>query len=347
MSEKTEEATPKRQREARAKGQVARSRDLVGALLLLAAALALGATAPGWVEQLRGLVALVLSAIASPRPASLLPLLGAAMQTGLSASAPVLAATVAAAVLGTLAQTGPVFASEAIGFDLARLDPVEGARRLVSLRGLVELLRGLVKLAVVGVVAYLTLRDALHGLGGLVGRGAEAALEGAASLGRTLLVRVGAATFALGLLDLLYQRWQLAKDQRMSKDEVKREHKDAEGDPHAKQERERVRREVAQHDLLESVRSATVLVVNPTHLAVALRFEEDGDQAAPEVVGKGQDELARRMIRAAEEAGVPVLRDVPLARGLFELEVGDEIPERLYDAVAAVLRAAWAEEQAR
>ena len=347
MSEKTEEATPKRQREARAKGQVARSRDLTSALVLLAAALALGATAAGWVEQLRELVALVLAAVVSPRPAALRPLLGAAMEAGLSASTPVLAATVAAAVLGTLVQTGPVFASEAIGFDFARLDPVEGARRLVSLRGLVELLRGLVKLAVVGAVAYVTLRDAAHGLGGLGGRGVEAALEGTATLGRTLLVRAAGAGLALGLLDLFYQRWQLAQDQRMSKDEVKREHKDAEGDPHAKQERERVRREIAQHDLLESVRSATVLVVNPTHLAVALRFDEHGEQAAPEVVGKGQDELARRMIRAAEEAGVPVLRDVPLARGLFELEVGDEIPERLYDAVAAVLRAAWAEEQGR
>ncbi len=347
MSEKTEEATPKRQRDARAKGQVARSRDLVGALLLLAAALAIGGAAPRWVEQLRGLVALVVSAVASPRPAALVPLLGVALETGLSAAAPVLAATVAAAVLGTLVQTGPVFASDAIGFDLGRLDPIEGARRLLSLRGLVELLRGLVKLAVVGAVAYVTLRDAAHGLGGLGGRGVEAVLESAATLGRTLVVRVGGATLALGLLDLFYQRWQLAKDQRMSKDEVKREHKDSEGDPHAKQERERVRREIAQHDLLESVRSATVLVVNPTHLAVALRFDEDGDQAAPEVVGKGQDELARRMIRAAEEAGVPVLRDIPLARGLFELEVGEEIPERLYDAVASVLRAAWAEAQAR
>lgn len=347
MSEKTEEATPKRQREARARGQVAKSKELVTALLLLSTGMALGAVGPGWVEELRGVSALVLAAIEAPRPAILLPVLGATLSAGLSAVAPVLAAMVAAAVLGTVAQTGPVFASEAIGFDLDRLNPVEGAKRIVSMRGLIELVRGLIKLVVVGVVAYVTLRDAAHGIGALSGRGVEATLETAGTLGRTLLLRVGGAMLALGILDLFYQRWQLAKDQRMSKDEVKREHKESEGDPHAKRERERVRREIAQHDLMESVRSASVVVVNPTHLAVALRFDEDGEQSAPEIVGKGQDELARRMIRAAEEAGVPVMRDVPLARGLFELEVGDEIPERLYEAVAAVLRAAWAEQERR
>jgi type III secretion YscU/HrpY family protein len=346
VSEKTEEATPKRQREARNKGQVARSKELVTALLLLSTGMALGPVGPGWVDALREVSAVVLAAIEAPRPAVLLPVAGAVLTAGLTAVAPVLAAMVAAAVLGTVAQTGPVFASEAIGFDLERLNPVEGAKRIVSVRGLVELVRGLIKLAAVGVVAWVTLRDAAHGIGALSGRGAEATLETAATLGRTLLLRVGGAMAVLGVLDLVYQRWQLARDQRMSKDEVKREHKESEGDPHAKRERERVRREIAQHDLMESVRSASVLVVNPTHLAVALRFDEEGDESAPEVVGKGQDELARRMIRVAEEAGVPVMRDVPLARGLYELELGDEIPERLYEAVAAVLHAAWAEKEA-
>lgn len=345
MSEKTEDATPKRQREAQRRGQVAKSKELVTALLLLTTAGALGAVADGWVEQLRELSALVMGAIVAPRPAILLPVLGASLTLGLTAVAPVLVAMVFAAVLGTIAQTGPIFASEAVGLDLARLNPVEGAKRIVSLRSLIELLRGLLKLVVVGAVAYVTLRDAAHGIGALSGRGVEATLETAGTLGRLLLLRVGGAMLALGILDLFYQRWQLAKDQRMSKDEVKREHKEAEGDPHAKRERERVRREIAQHDLMESVRKASVLVVNPTHLAVALRFDEDGETSAPEVVGKGQDELARRMIQVAEEAGVPVMRDVPLARGLYQLELGEEIPERLYEAVAAVLRAAWAERE--
>jgi type III secretion YscU/HrpY family protein len=344
-SERTEEATPKRLREARRRGQVARSKELVTGILLIAAGMTLRAVAPGWIDTLRGLSALALRTASAPTPAAILAVGSEAFAAGALAVAPVLGALVAAATLGSVLQTGPVFASEAISFDPQRLDPIAGAQRIVSLRSLIELVRGLVKIGITLAVAYVCLRDAAHGLAGLSGRPADAALQAAGGLGATLLFRVGGAMVAIGILDLLYQRWQLARDQRMTKDEVKREHKDADGDPHVKQQRERMRREIAQHDLLESVRTASVVVVNPTHLAVALRFDETGEQSAPEVVGKGQDELARRMIRAAEEAGVPVMRDVPLARGLFELEVGEEIPERLYDAVAAVLRAAWAEDE--
>jgi len=133
----------------------------------------------------------------------------------------------------------------------------------------------------------------------------------------------------------------------MSLDEVRREHREAEGEPQAKRERQRLHRAIAEHGLLEEVRRADVLVVNPTHLAVAVRYDaaaaERGEDPIPEVIAKGQDGLARRMIEAARAAGVPVLRDVPLARGLFEIEVGEVVPEDLYEAVAAVLHAAWDE----
>lgn len=131
----------------------------------------------------------------------------------------------------------------------------------------------------------------------------------------------------------------------MTRDEVKREHKESEGDPHVKGERQRLHRELLEHQVLESVRTADVLVVNPTHIAVALRFDAESEQEAPEVVAKGVDHLARRMIEVATEAGVPVLRDIPLARSLHGLDLGEEVPEALYDAVAAVLRAAWEERE--
>jgi len=345
VSEPTEEATPKKLREAQRKGQVAKSRELTTAVLLLSAAMGLQAMALGWVGELRSLSALVLRTIEAPNPNALLAVGGAAFETATVVLTPFLALLVAAAVFGTVVQTGPLFAPEAVSFDLERLDPVAGVKRIVSLRSLVELLRGLLKIGVVGVVAYLCLRDGAHGIAGLIGRTPQAALEAAGILGVTLLKRVGGAMLALGVLDLAYQRWQFARDQRMSKDDVKREHKDADGDPQVKQQRERLRREIAQHDALESVRKASVLVVNPTHLAIALRFDEDSDQSAPEILSKGQDELAQRMIQVAREAGVPVMRDVPLARGLYTLELGEEIPERLYEAVAAVLHAAWAEDE--
>ena len=145
----------------------------------------------------------------------------------------------------------------------------------------------------------------------------------------------------VGVVDLMYQRWRLQEDLKMSREEVKREHKESEGDPEAKAARSRAYQELVAHAALEAVRSADVLVVNPTHLAVALRYDQDDEDAAPEVVARGQEHLAKRMIDAAREAGVPVMRDVPLARALYLLEVGDEIPESLFEAVAEVLQAAW------
>ncbi len=198
----------------------------------------------------------------------------------------------------------------------------------------------------VGAVVLWTLKSSLRGVVGLVGQGAMSALTASGVLAIRLLLRVGAAIAALAVLDALYQRWRYRQDQRMTKEEVRREYKESEGDPHLKRERERVHREVVTHGVLESVRDADVLVVNPTHLAVALKYDAEGELDAPEIVAKGQEDLAQRMIRVAEAEGVPVMRDVPLARALFELEVGVEIPERLYEAVAVILRAAWAERAA-
>ena len=201
-------------------------------------------------------------------------------------------------------------------------------------------------LSVVAVTVWVVLRAELRGVAGLPARDAASTLGALGLLLGALVLRVGAVVTGLGVLDLLYQRWRFAKDQRMTKEEVKREHKEAEGDPQDKQNRKRAHREIVEHGVLEQVRRADVLIVNPTHLAVALLYDEEAGAEAPEVLARGGDHLARRMIAAAEEAGVPVLQDVPLARALFELEVGELIPEGLYDAVAAVLRAAYGEREA-
>lgn len=342
-SERTEEATPKKLRKAREAGEVPKSRELPSAFLLLGAGLVCGGLGPELVAAFRDGMELALGAVASPALPAVGPVGLEIAGLGVRTAGPLLGALVVLAVLGHVVQTGPVFSTKAIGADPARLDPIAGLGRLFSRRSLVQLGKGVLELAVVLAIALQTLRDALPGVLGAIDATPAAMLEVAGTLVRTLLLRVGGAILAIAILDVLYQRWQFLRDQRMTKDEVKREHREADGDPHVKRERERVRKEIAQHDLLESVRKADVVVTNPTHLAVALRFDEESAEAAPEVVGKGQDELARRIVEIAREAGVPVLEDVPLARGLFELEVGDEIPERLYEAAAAILRAAWAE----
>ena len=339
-SDKTEEATPKRLREARCKGQVPKSKELGTAAVLLATGGALLATGETVVADLRALFALTFRAIAED--IAPLALLDAGLSIGAGLIVPVLLAAMAAGTVINFLQVGPLLTLEPVAPKLERLDVIKGIKNLFTRRQLMELVKTLLKMVVVGFVLYQVLRSSTRGLVGLAGRDAAAALQGAGSLVTTLLFRVGGAVLAIGILDVFFQRWQHARDQRMSKDEVKREYKDAEGDPHAKQERDRLHREILENDSVEQVRDADVLVVNPTHLAIALRYDE-GAADAPTVLAKGQEHLAERMIRAAREAGVPIMRDVPLAHALYELERGDEIPETLYEAVAAVLRAAWDE----
>lgn len=343
--DKTEEPTPKRIRDARARGQVAKSRELGTAALLLTAGMSLGAAAPGFVPAFRQLLEPALAVARGERELSLAAALELGLDVGVAQCAPLLAALLVVGALASLVQTGPLLAIDAIGFDLERLDPIAGAKRMFGRDGWIELGRSLLKVCLVAWVVLGVLEDNTYGAIALVGRDTSALVSALGAVVRTLLLRSGGAMLAIALLDVLYQRWRLQKELGMTKEEVKREHKESDGDPHAKGERERLRREIAQHDTAEAVRNASVVVVNPTHLAVALRFDEDGDAGAPEIVAKGMQDEAMRIRRLAEEAGVPIVRDVPLARGLFELELGDEIPERLYDAVAAVLHVAAAERE--
>ncbi len=345
MAEKTEDPTPRKLREARRRGEVPRSRDLGTATTVLAVSAAFMATGASMRDTLRALVDSSLRAATAPGgPPAVRGALEAAFAQGLHAALPVVLTALAAGTAVAFLQVGPLLTAQPVQPKPERLDPLKGLRNLLRPRQLVELAKTLLKLLLIGALTIAVLRESVRGVAGLSGRDAAAALEGTGALVLRLFVRVGAALLALGVVDLLYQRWRHARDQRMTKDEVKRELKDADGDPQAKQARDRAYREIVEHDAVEAVRRADVLVVNPTHLAVALRYDAEDDEA-PEVVAKGSDHLARRMIQAAEEAGVPVMRDVPLARALHGLSRGEEIPERLYDAVAIVLQAAWEERE--
>ncbi|MCA9580738.1 MAG: EscU/YscU/HrcU family type III secretion system export apparatus switch protein [Myxococcales bacterium] len=345
--QRTEEATPRKIRRARERGEVATSRDLTMALTWWAT-LAVFFLAGSWMgARLIAMLTDGLSTSASLGRDALLPTMIASAEVGFVVLAPLLGALLFVGTIVSFLQVGPLLSLEAIAPRLDRLNPSRGVQNLFSQRKFVELGKNLVKLLLVAVVLAFLLAESVRGMVSLVGRSPETLLRLGTDPVLALGVRVGGLLLFLAVIDVAYQRWRFRRDQRMTKEEVQREHRETEGDPRAKQARERIYREMVTQAALHDVRRADVLVVNPTHYAVALRYDDREDEdRAPEVLAKGEEELARRMIEAAREAGVPILRDVPLAHALYALEEGTEIPPHLYEAVAAILRAAWAEREA-
>jgi flagellar biosynthesis protein FlhB len=339
MSDKTEEASPKRLEDAREKGQVAQAREAVAVAALAAGLAALGASAGAIEQAFRRALGVAIRAAQTPSRAhiSVGGALSNALADAMGAMLVPLAAAAAVASLVASLLAGFLFAPMAAVPSLDRLDPAKALERFTKPRTYVEPLLALAKGALLLYLGFSSTES-------LVGRWVTAAratprqllalfdatLRGPVT--KTLAVAVG-----LAALDALYRRWQHAEDLKMSKDEVKREHKESDGDPHAKQERERMHKELLNEATLHNVRKAQFVVTNPTHYAVALGWDEE-EMDAPQLVAKGENELARRIIEEAHRQGIPVLRDAPLARSLHELEIGEEIPDGLYEAVAAIVR---------
>ncbi len=330
---RTEQPTPRRLREAQRRGEVARSRDFTGAVALLAGLAALAAALPGVTSRL---VRFVRAAVATaprgeaPPLGALLDALGAVAAASLPACA---AAFLGAAAAGAL-QAGALLSPEAASFRWDRLDPVRGLRRLVSPAQLVHLGLRLAEVAVALALAARRLAAAAQTLSRLPRLGPVAAAAAAAPALRALAWELTAVLLAFGLLDLGLQRRLHRRALMMTREEVRRDLREEEGDPWLRAERDRIRRAAAQAGPLAR---AACVVVNPTHLAVALGHERGSDEA-PRVLAKGAGAEAARIRAAARRAGVPVVHDVPLARALFRLaEVGQAIPGELFEAAAAVL----------
>jgi flagellar biosynthetic protein FlhB len=335
--EPTEEPTPRRLRQARERGQIAYSGDFASAAGFLAATGALVAGAAYLGRQLTRVTRDGLERAAAGDGAAPAEALSRALVDVARLSAPVLgAAFVAAAVVGWL-QSGGLFTWQPLQPKGEKLNPLAGLARLVSRDRAVELVKAIVKMAVVVAVAWVTLGPHLRDAPRLVGLPAARAAGWVWALAALLLVRVAIAYAVIGAADYLWQRRRWLRELRMTREEVKREYKEEEGDPQHKAERRRLHQEILRHAMVEAVRSASVVIVNPEHIAVALRWAED-EMGAPEVVAKGEDAVAQQIREVARQFGVPVYRDVALARSLNQLELGDEIPEALYDAVAEVLR---------
>jgi flagellar biosynthesis protein FlhB len=223
--------------------------------------------------------------------------------------------------------------------NFANINPISGLPKLFKLERIFQIVRAGVLAAAVTVLSVRLVLGDLDSLVAATGRLETVAALAGHLLWQLLWLTVGVSV-VLAAIDLLLTRRAWLVRNRMSKDEVKREYKESEGDPQIKQERRRAHQEMLNNTSLLALKDASVLIVNPTHLATALRYDERGD-GAPQIIAKGQGALALQLMDAARAYGIPIVRDVPVARALHELELGDEVPEALYEAVAEILREVW------
>jgi flagellar biosynthesis protein FlhB len=338
--DKTEKATPKRRGEARKKGQVAKSNDLNGALVLTAGLIAIIALGPGVISGTSNVMQAAFLQIAHPNRvvsgAGLNGLFQLALQTLLSTVAPIAGICMAAGVGANVAQVGfrPTFA--AVKPNFKKLNPATGAKSIFGKRIAFELGKALAKVSAVGVVVALALIPDITNLAAGVGTppGALGAMLNSSVMG--IAERAAIAYLLIGIIDLIWQRRKHTKDLKMTKQEVKEEAKQADLPPEVKSALRRRQIQAARARMMAAVPQADVVVTNPTHFAVALSY--DGSNPAPVVVAKGQDLVARQIRRIAEENDVPIVPDPPLARSLHaSVELGQMIPTELYAAVAQVL----------
>jgi flagellar biosynthetic protein FlhB len=338
--DRTEKATPKHRKRAREKGQVARSADLSGSLVLVAGLLVVSMTAPAIAQAGAASFRGILSQIAHPGRATTAAGLSELMHTTLSTIeltvGPIAAACVAAALIGGVAQTGGRPTLHALKPDFRRINPASGLRNLLGPNLPFEALKAIVKVAVVGAVATLALLPGLTDLAGTVGvaPGALASIAGHRALG--VAQHAAFAYVGIGLIDYAWKRFRHERQLRMTKQEVKDEVRQYGVSAEVRSALRRRQMQLARIRMMAAVPEADVVVTNPTHFAVALRY--DGSKSAPEVVAKGQDLIAAQIRRIAQESGVPVISDPPLARALHSsVEIGQTIPQELYAAVARVL----------
>lgn len=335
--EKTEQPTPRRRQEAREEGQVAHSTDLTAAISLLAGLVALNMLGPGMYRDMIGLVREMVD-VSDIGGGALHVWASRTLWRGASILFPFLALLLVITALGALAQTGFVFTWKRVQPKLENISPTKGVKRLFSLDSVTRTLMGVFKMALIGLVAYVTLAGQLPlVLNAPPGASPGGILNLLGAVVFTLGLRMALVLLLLGVIDYVYQRYRLEKKLRMTKQEVKDELKRMEGDPLLKQRRRQVQARIAMQRVQTDVPKADVVVTNPTHYAVALRYDES-TMAAPHVLAKGRDHLALRIRLVAQSNGVPIVERPPLARSLYAtVEVGQQVSPEHYRAVAEVL----------
>ena len=338
--ERTERATAKRRMEARKQGQVALSREVPSALILIAVLGVFYFAGSRVLEDLTRLFGEFFGQLHTTRLRTVndaAALISALFRSCLLLLAPMVLPLLVAGVAGNVLQIGFEIHAEPLAPKLSKLNPLAGLKRIVSMRGLVELVKSLVKVLFIGAIAWSVVSGYLADFPTLVRRDIAGIWEFTHTAAYRILFYVCLAMVVLAVLDYAYQRWQHEENLKMTKQEIRDERKQTEGDPQIKSRIRSLQRQAAYHRMIAEVPTADVVITNPTHLAIGLRFDP-AEMNAPQVVAKGADYLAARIRDIAREHGVPLVENQPLAQSLYRLaDPGDYIPVELYRAVAEVL----------
>lgn len=339
--QKTEKATQKKRRDERKKGNIFFSSDAVSVAVLIVSIAALALAMPLAAKHIHQFMRLCVSMAGSVDTQQLSSGGGQLTIQFLKALAwaagPLLAASAVAGVAATFLQTKLLVSGESLKPKFSRINPIQGMRRLFSLRSVVEALKGLLKIIILLFMIYRFLSGAVDSFPKLMFTDISTACSYLIDLGVQLALQIAIAYVVLAAADFMYQWWDYERQLRMTKQEVKEEYKQTEGDPQVKGRIKQLQRRMAQSRMMQQVPEADVVIRNPTHFAVALRYKPDRD-SAPVVLAKGQDLVALRIVKVAEDAKVTVIENVSLARALYaSTDIGQEIPPELYNAVAEVL----------
>jgi len=339
--QKTEKATPKRRQDAREKGQVLHSREISSALILLFVFLALKALGGYIYSEIAALFRLCTTSLATGFNADSMNeingLLGLVLIQLLKITGPLFAIALFIGVGATYAQVGSLFTVEPLKPKLNRLNPINGIKRIFSLRGLTELIKSILKIVVIGVVGWKSIEAEAVNIAKLMNLDVLSIVGYIASTAINVAIKICMCMVAIAVLDFLYQWWQYQMDLRMTKQEVKEEYKETEGNPETKQRIRSKQREISTRRMLSEVPKADVVITNPTHYAVAIVYDSD-KAPAPVVVAKGQDYLAQRIKEVAKENGVELVENREVAQALYKsVDIGQQVPPELYQAVAEIL----------
>lgn len=336
---KTEEATPKRLRDSRTKGQVSKSQDLVSSVSFLAFALLLGSLGNYLLENSVQFMNLSLNYDLGEglSPSFAGNLLSEYVMKILLIFFPFGLIAVFVGVVVNVIQVGFLFTVQPLKPDFKRLNPIEGMKNIFSKKALFNLFKSLMKLLIVGYLTYTGLQKVMVPIMNLGGVGVEKIFTFFMDTVRTLSISIASLMIILGILDFIFQKKEYKKNLMMTKQEIKDEYKQMEGDPKIKSKRQQKQREMSMARTMQGVEASTVIITNPTHIAIAIRYEQGVDEA-PVVMAKGLDYMAMKIREKAKEMDIPIIENKPLARGMYyKVEPGSSVPLEMYQAIAEIL----------